>query len=211
MNAKQFDEQFANSKPFQFFSGLGLVIFSSLMFMSWQRALSEVETANATPGAMAAAVSSTTPETPAIGQPISMESPSETPIAAAEVPETNSMAIASVPEIIDATELQELKAKLSKQIEQNWTEVPTFSSHLIYQVQVTSDGAIAAYQEVNLPAKDYVNQTPLVQLVQLSNDSINHSAMNRSTEMTQKSVTKFLVMFTPGGLLEVSPWLSQES
>lgn len=62
--------------------------------------------------------------------------------------------------------------------------------------------------------------TPLNQLSQLSHGSINHRDMNHtinhSTDMTQtfaaeKSVAKFLVMFTPEGQREVSPWLSQES
>ncbi|MBD2545247.1 hypothetical protein H6G72_15685 [Planktothricoides sp. FACHB-1370] len=54
----------------------------------------------------------------------------------------------------------------------------------------------------------------------MSLGSVNHRDMNHtinhSTDMTQtfaaeKSVAKFLVMFTPEGQREVRPWLSQES
>jgi hypothetical protein len=112
-------------------------------------------------------------------------------------------AMVAVSEITDPTTLQDLKGKLYSQIDQNWTQLPTFSNHLVYRVAVKSDGAIAAYEAINPAAKDYVNQIPLTQL--------SNSSLTENPDMGQESVAKFLVMFTPGGLLEVSPWVSNES
>lgn len=214
MNAKEFDEKFSTSKGLQLFSGVGLAIFTSFMAVSWEKALSQVKTADASP----AAVSEPAPENTPTATPTASSSVSAEPIAdstaTTETPmftESPSMTGESTPEptivatseITDTTTLQDLKAKLYDQIDQNWTELPTFSNHLVYRVAVKSDGAISAYEAINPAAKDYVNQIPLSQL--------SNSTLSESADMGQESVAKFLVMFTPGGLLEVSPWVSKES
>ncbi len=237
MNAKEFDEKFSTSKGLQLFSGVGLAIFTSFMAVSWQKALSQVKTADASPAAVSEpapentptasssvstqpiASSTATTETPMVTEEASITDESsteaiapstattETPMVTEEASMTGQSTpeptIVATSEITDTTTLQDLKGKLYDQIDQNWTQLPTFSNHLVYRVAVKSDGAISAYEAINPAAKDYVNQIPLSQL--------SNSTLSESADMGQESVAKFLVMFTPGGLLEVSPWVSKES
>jgi len=109
----------------------------------------------------------------------------------------------AIAEITDPATLQDLNEKLYNQIDQNWTQLPTFSNHLVYRVAVKSNGAIATYEAVNPAANDYLNEIPL--------NMLSNSNLTDRADSSQESVAKFLVMFTPGGLLEVSPWVSKES
>ena len=237
MNAKEFDEKFSTSKPLQWLTGVGLAVFSSFMFVGWQKALSEVkateeaaavsatapaatptekptatasvtETPTATPSVVESApepigYSTTTEETPMVQESGSMTLVSETlesapsaTISKAQVPEKAPMYGAK--EITDPDTLQDLNSQLYNQIDRDWQSIPSFSNHLVYRVQVKSDGAISSYDAINPAAKEYVNEIPLSEL------------NNSSADMSQESVGKFLVVFTPNGILEVSPWVGQK-
>lgn len=231
MNAKEFDQKFSRSKGLQLFSGVGLAVFTAFMAVSWQKALSQVKTADASLAAVSApapentttasspveTVESSASSTPVAETPMVHESAAmteetsseaiatttpvtETPMSEESTPEPTMMAVA---EITDPATLQDLKAKLYNQIDQNWTQLPTFSNHLVYRVAVKSNGAIATYEAVNPAANDYLSEIPLKML--------SDSHLSDRADNSQESVAKFLVMFTPGGLLEVSPWVSKES
>lgn len=207
MNAQEFDEKFSTSKSLQLLSGLGLAIFTSFMGVTWQKALSEVQAVKETPVTVASTMLNHATETPMVTEPmteaIAMTEELAPTIALSQVSEAAPMTIAPVTEISAPQILQDLEGKLYNQLDQNWTQVPTFSNHLLYRVALKSDGAIAGYEPINAAAKDYVNQTPLAQL--------SNSNLAESAEIAQESIAKFLVMFTPGGLLEVSHWLGKES
>lgn len=136
----------------------------------------------------------TTAEMPLVTEELSAtsETPVETPAA---VPVEPAPAMeATVATITDAATIQELNSQVYNQIDQNWTEVPTFTQNLVYQVKVTESGAIAFYKPITQSAQDYSNEIPLPSLI--------------DSDSTSDKMAKFIVVFTPGGLLEVSPWIA---
>jgi hypothetical protein len=136
----------------------------------------------------------TTAEMPLVTEELSAtsETPAETPAA---VPMEPAPAMeATVATITDAATIQALNSQVYNQIDQTWTQVPTFTQNLVYQVNVTESGAIASYEPITQSAKDYSNEIPLPSLI----DSDSNS----------DKMAKFVVLFTPGGLLEVSPWIA---
>jgi hypothetical protein len=102
-------------------------------------------------------------------------------------------------EIVDAPSLRILNRNLYKQIQQRRTEITKFPEELVYRVAMRPDGTIVNYEPHNQPAQEYLNQTPLPNL----------GAANVPTDATgvnQQPVAYFKVVFTPKGVLQVSPW-----
>ncbi len=112
---------------------------------------------------------------------------------ATTAPATTAPAIAEST-ITDPATLQALNSQVLSKIDENWTTNPTFTSSLVYQINVTESGAIASYKEINESAKKYSNETPLPGLI--------------DPAATSDKTAKFVVVFTPSGQLEVSPWIS---
>lgn len=106
----------------------------------------------------------------------------------------HSTSVSSQPEITDATLLEELQFKLYDQIDKTWQTRPTFDRDLVFKVGITKDGVIADYMPVNQPAADYVQEIPLPSLRQ------------PEAAGTQEPLAQYKVVFTPGGVLQVSPW-----
>ncbi|WP_445250484.1 hypothetical protein [Microcoleus sp. OTE_8_concoct_300] len=98
-------------------------------------------------------------------------------------------------EIIDRLKLHELALKLYDHIDRSWQTSPTFTQNLVYTVSVSQDGAIGNFEPLNQPAKDYIPETPLPNLLKSSETSSNSAA----------PVAKFTVVFAPIGTLEVNP------
>ncbi len=96
--------------------------------------------------------------------------------------------------ITDPATLEALNSQIFNKINDSWTTNPTFTSSLVYQINVTESGAIASYESINEPAKKYSNETPLPSLV--------------DSAATSAKMAKFVVVFTPSGQLEISPWIS---
>lgn len=94
-------------------------------------------------------------------------------------------------------QLQELNQQLYDRLDLNWREIPEWYYDLVYRVTVNEDGAIVSYEPVNQPARDYLDRTPLPQLVS-------------AAETQQKPFALFRVVMTPTGVLEVSPWQGWE-
>jgi hypothetical protein len=98
-------------------------------------------------------------------------------------------------EITDRLKLDELALKVYDRIDQSWQTSPTFTQNLVDQVSVSQDGAIGNEEPLNQPAKDYIPETPLPNLLKSSETSSNSAA----------PAAKFTVVFAPTGTLEVNP------
>lgn len=107
----------------------------------------------------------------------------------------------------DPEQLAALNQKLYNQITQNW-QSRRFEQKLVYRVSVSQDGAIASYEPLNQPALDYVQQTPLPNLVATTGQvvSTDNTISAKAPSNTQQPLGKFEVVFTRRGILEVSPW-----
>ena len=99
-------------------------------------------------------------------------------------------------EITDRAKLQELSLKLYDRINQGWQASPTFTQNLVYRVTASLDGAIANFEPLNQPAKDFTKETPLPNLQKSSQTESNSGAV---------PTAKLTVVFTPSGVLEVNP------
>ena len=102
-------------------------------------------------------------------------------------------------EITDTKELAALGQKLYDKIAQNWQPSNRkFEQKLEYRVSVRQDGAIASYEPLNQAASDYLQQTPVPNLLL--------SSASESTSTQKEPYGQFRVVFTRTGILEVSPW-----
>ncbi|MGL5508443.1 MAG: DUF4335 domain-containing protein, partial [Microcoleaceae cyanobacterium] len=116
--------------------------------------------------------------------------PSPTP---AELPTEN---LTDIVKISDPIELQDLLDKTYKQLDKGWAKSPEFQVDLVYRVSVGKDGAIVGYKPINAEASDQVNQIPLP-------DLLYQPAGGRTPN---EPLADFKVVFTPSGVLQVSPW-----
>jgi hypothetical protein len=98
-------------------------------------------------------------------------------------------------EITDRLKLDELALKVYDRIDRSWQTSPTFTQNLVDRVSVSQDGAIGNFEPLNQPAKDYIQETPLPNLLKSPETSSNNAA----------PVAKFTVVFAPTGTLEVNP------
>lgn len=112
-----------------------------------------------------------------------------------EVPE-----VTPVADIQDPVVLESLQQQVYDTIDRAWTQNPDFEQDLIYQIWVNGQGAIVDYEATNPLAKSALNQTPLKELHQPSADYV------RNPTGTDSSLAEFRVVFTPAGILQVSPW-----
>jgi hypothetical protein len=107
-------------------------------------------------------------------------------------------------EITNTEQLAALNQKLHGQIEQVWqASRRQFDQALEYRLSVREDGAIATYEALNSAASDYLQQTPLQKLLV---SATPNTTSTQSRGSTQEAVGQFRVVFTPQGILEVSPW-----
>lgn len=98
-------------------------------------------------------------------------------------------------EITDRAQLQELNLKLYDRINESWQTSPTFDRNLVYRVSASQDGAIAHFEPLNQPARDFAQKTPLPNLLK----------SDRTEGKKAELVAKFTVVFAPTGILEVNP------
>ncbi|MCT7966970.1 DUF4335 domain-containing protein [Laspinema sp. D1] len=112
-----------------------------------------------------------------------------------EVPE-----VTPVADIQDPLVLESLQQQVYETIDRAWTQNPDFERDLIYRIWVNAEGAIVDYEASDSLAKTSLNQTPLTELHQPSADYV------RNTTGSDSSLAEFRVVFTSGGILQVSPW-----
>lgn len=107
------------------------------------------------------------------------------------------------PEISDVSMIEKLNNQLYDQLRKEWTTTPIYPKDLIYRVAVTEDGAIADYEPTNQPASDYVQETPIKNLIKP--EAASGDQQNAGTLPSQKPLAQFRVVFKTNGVLEVSP------
>ncbi|MCT7985035.1 hypothetical protein NG796_17320 [Laspinema sp. A4] len=197
----------SNSLALQLICAVGVLGFSGYMFSSWHQTL--VQHSLAQKAQAEAPVVAETPATAPVEAQVqpSATQPAMTATPAAITPQVAPAAPAAVPmlsepaptpAITDPATLTSLSQKLYEQIDGNWKSYPTFTSNLVYQVQVQQDGAIAGYDSLNQPAEDYLGETPLPELT---------SNTAPLAETSTEPQAKFLVLLMPSGTLEISPWV----
>lgn len=105
------------------------------------------------------------------------------------------------PEITDPFLLENLNDELYDQIDRARIREADFPTELNYRVAVQPDGEIADYEALNQAAFDYLDRTPLPSLLEVTENS-------RSGEVgsSEEPLAQFKVVFTPEGILQVSPW-----
>jgi hypothetical protein len=189
------DKNNSKSLAIKLISVVGLTIFTGFYVNSWQRSLNnyyaeqkqeETKVASAMP-----------PVTQEKQASVAMASVEKTQDTAAVIEVSNARS-AIVPEITDTTTINSLKGKLYQEIDGNWRQVPSFTENLVYKVEVTKEGAIAQYQHINKAALDYIQETPLPNL-----------SGSAKEEIGAMPTAEFLVVLTPTGLLQVTPWLGK--
>ncbi len=105
------------------------------------------------------------------------------------------------PEITDPTVLENLLWQVRDKLTKNGKPNTSFPRELIYRVKVTEQGAIVDYEAQNQPAYDYVKDTPLLTLHQPS-----AAVTETNGTVVQVPVAEYRVVFTPRGVVEISPW-----
>ncbi|HEY9837094.1 MAG TPA: hypothetical protein V6D27_09380, partial [Vampirovibrionales bacterium] len=139
----------SNSLAVQLICAVGVLGFSGYRFNSWQQTLAQHRLAQQAQAetAVVAQVPATAPVTaqvqPSVTQPAMTATPAAmTPEVAPTVPAPAPMVSepAPTPAITDPATLTTLSQKLYEQIDGSWKSYPTFTSNLVYQVQVQQDG-----------------------------------------------------------------------
>ncbi|HBB35086.1 MAG TPA: DUF4335 domain-containing protein [Cyanobacteria bacterium UBA8803] len=105
--------------------------------------------------------------------------------------------LTSAPEITDPTELDYLKRNLYRKLNQSWENRGLLDESLEYQVGVGKDGAVVGYKPVNKTPLEGAKQTPLPDLLYIP---------TTGSAATQEPIAQFRVVFTKGGILQISPW-----
>lgn len=105
--------------------------------------------------------------------------------------------LSSVPEITDGSMLKILTRRVHNQLNDAWNDRSRITENLIYRVGVGTDAAILGYKSVNQNANTQVDNTPLPELL------YNPSKRNL---VGSEPIAQFRIVFTPQGVLEVSPW-----
>ena len=142
------------------------------------------ETSSPTPGETSSPTSSPTPAADA--------SPSVTPTPVSEGLQSSGVAVA----ITDPAEIEQLKGKLSKEIEGVLKGKPPVEGELVYRVSVGKDGAIVGYKSQNTQTVDRIGEA-------LFSDLLYKPVGTRSPA---EPLADFRVVFAPGGAVQVSPW-----
>lgn len=119
--------------------------------------------------------------------------PTSSPPSAAELEDE----LTDNQEITNPTELSYLKRYLYRQLNQEWDDREGLSQNLEYQVTVGGDGDILGYKPVEDTPIDGAEKTPLPELTYIPTEG---GIASRET------FALFRVVFTPGGVLQISPW-----
>ncbi|MFB2879280.1 DUF4335 domain-containing protein [Floridanema aerugineum] len=141
----------------------------------------------------------TTPSTLGEQTPATTLPPTTPSTLGGQIPTTSGATLGRNNEIVDAPSLRVLNRNLYNQIKQRRTEITKFPEQLVYRVAMRPDGTVVKYEPRNQPAQEYLNQTPLPNLgvANIPTDS---------TSVNEQPVAYFKVVFTPKGVLQVSPW-----
>lgn len=100
-------------------------------------------------------------------------------------------------QIVDEAQLSSLQQQLQDQLKGRWQGSPNYKSKLTYRVGVNKDGAIADYEPNTQSAFDYVQDTPLPDLLK---------AGNPTGAVPQEPLAQFKVVLKSNGSVDISPW-----
>jgi Domain of unknown function (DUF4335) len=129
----------------------------------------------------------TTPAATSTPQPSTTPSTSPSTSPTSALPSTTN-------KITEATQLGFLDRKLRRDLNQNWQERKQLKQEGTFRVSVNQDGQIVSYQPID--DKVAANVADLTPLPKLS---------TKNTDPNQ-AIGDFKVVFTPAGVLQVSPW-----
>jgi hypothetical protein len=134
-----------------------------------------------------------TPNVTPRATPTATPSPSATvsPLSAEQLKPSE----ATAPKITDPNEIQTLSTKLYDQINTGWKSRPKLEQDLTYRVTIAKDGAIVGYKSVS-PQGANDQKTPLPDLLYKP----------VGTKPIGEPLADFRVVFTTGGVLQISPW-----
>jgi hypothetical protein len=124
--------------------------------------------------------------------PAADASPSVTPTPVSEGLQSSGVAVA----ITDPAEIEQLKGRLSKEIEGVLKGKAPVEEELVYRVSVGKDGAIVGYKSQNTQTVDRIGET-------LFSDLLYKPV---GTRPPAEALADFRVVFAPGGAVQVSPW-----
>ncbi|NJN85407.1 MAG: DUF4335 domain-containing protein [Leptolyngbyaceae cyanobacterium SL_7_1] len=111
--------------------------------------------------------------------------------------ETELETLLAAPPIADAAQIDQLTEDLRNQLSDEWDRDHTFDEDLVYRVGVAENGDILGFKQTDQASIDYTDETPLLDLLYLPIE-------DRSPR--QEAIAQFRVVFTPSGVVEVSPW-----
>lgn len=150
------------------------------------------------PEATPAVSPETSPETSPEASPEADLSPSPTSEASPS-PETEAEGLETVlapdTEITNPEAVSQLQNQLRDRLDEAWTQPSDFSEDLIYRVRVAENGDILGFRYVNDAAVEDMDHTPLRDL-----------QYNSTGNTRQEASAEFRVVFTPDGVVQVSPW-----
>ncbi|MBW4447863.1 MAG: DUF4335 domain-containing protein [Spirirestis rafaelensis WJT71-NPBG6] len=160
------------------------------------------QTNSTTQGATATAKDATNPAPSAIpttsASPIANATPTPDNTTAASATVTDLEALLkTVPEITDASQLRALNRQVYNQINPAWATRSGLNEDLVYRIGVAADGAIVGYKATNKEANQAIEKTPLPKLL--------YNPAKRGG-INNEPIAQFRVVFTPQGVLQVSPW-----
>ena len=205
MVAKQVGLNSQESLILKSITAVGVAVFSGFMFMNWQNTLSEAKLAKEAEKTVATQANTTSSATPVQTEPVVVNSTSTVSQTPAAETATNPSVSSGVEtsfvepeaEITDPDLIASLNQKLYNEVDQAWRQIPTFSDNLVYQVKVQENGEIADYAPLNEAAANHLSEVPIDELY------------NKKAEMLSEKVANFLVILSPGGTLQVNPWLGK--
>jgi hypothetical protein len=103
----------------------------------------------------------------------------------------------SAPPIADAAQVDQLTEGLRSRLSDEWERDHTFDQDLVYRVGVAENGDILGFKQTDQASIDYTDETPLLDLLYLPVED---------SSSQEESIAQFRVVFTPSGVVEVSPW-----
>lgn len=136
----------------------------------------------------------TTSPTPA-ATPAATPTPEVTPTPAASSPSPEANPTATAPEILDPTQLSALSRYLHGTLNEAWQDRGNLDESATYEVSVAADGSVIGYAAQDQAARDATAQTPLPKVL--------YNPVDR--QPNSEPLALFKVVFTAGGVLQISP------
>lgn len=103
----------------------------------------------------------------------------------------------AAPPIADAEQIDRLTENLRTQLSDEWDRDHTFDQELVYRVGVAENGDILGFKQTDQASIDHTDETPLLDLLYLPVEDDSPQ---------EEPIAQFRVVFTPSGVVEVSPW-----